>query len=154
VRIDLNGGCGGLKLEKTVFSQSTEMSLSELLKRCSIENNCNQMKIHEKVLLEVMYKANYCLPCLYMDSAVRKVLPDYENRIEYRRVDIMTGKGKQRFLELSYELFGHAGVKKHARLAPVPSLFINGELTFDQIPPEFELVDAIEEALGNPPSSG
>lgn len=112
------------------------------------------MKSRKKVLVEVMYKADYCLACLYMDAAVCEILPEYESRIEYRRVDIMTGMGKQRFLKLSYELFGHEGVKKHARVAPVPSLFINSVLTFDQIPPKFELVDAIDGALGNPPSPG
>jgi hypothetical protein len=32
-------------------------------------------------------------------------------------------------------------------VAPVPSLFIDGELVFDAIPPIFELEDAIEEAI-------
>lgn len=94
-----------------------------------------------------MYKADYCLPCVYMDAAVQEVLPRYKDRVAYRRVDIMTGKGKYRYLQLSYELFGEEAVRKYARIAPVPSLLINGELVFDQIPPEFELVNAIEETL-------
>ncbi len=105
------------------------------------------MNPSKKVVVEVMYKADYCLPCFFMDAAVQKMLPKYEDRIEYRRVDIMIGKGRGRFLELSYELFGEDVVKKHLRLAPVPSLLINGELIFDQIPPQFQLVDAIEEAI-------
>jgi hypothetical protein len=44
-------------------------------------------------------------------------------------------------------LFGKDAVHKHIRLVPVPSLLINGELIFDQIPPQFDLVAAIEEAL-------
>jgi len=44
-------------------------------------------------------------------------------------------------------LFGESGVYKAHRLAPVPSLFIDGELVFDAIPPRFELEEAIEEAL-------
>ena len=59
----------------------------------------------------------------------------------------MSHGGKERFLDLSVTLFGRDGVYKHARLAPVPSLFIDGELVFDGIPPRFELVEAIEEAL-------
>ena len=55
--------------------------------------------------------------------------------------------GKKRFLELSYELFGQDAVHMNFRLAPVPSLLINGKLIFDRIPPQFELVDAIKEAL-------
>lgn len=101
----------------------------------------------KKILIEVMYKADYCLPCLYMDEAVREIIPKYDKYAEYRRVEFLKGEGKERFLELSRSLFGKEGVHKHFRLAPVPSLFINGELFFDAIPPKFELVEAIEEVL-------
>ena len=94
-----------------------------------------------------MYKADYCLPCLYMDEAVREVVPKYDKYAEYRRVEFLKGEGKKRFLELSRSLFGEEGVDRHFRLAPVPSLFINGELFFDAIPPKFELEAAIEEVL-------
>lgn len=94
-----------------------------------------------------MYKADYCLPCLYMDEAVREIIPKYDQYTEYRRVDFMKGEGKKRFLELSRSLFGEEGVERHLRVAPVPSLFINGELFFDAIPPRFELEAAIEEVL-------
>ncbi len=110
---------------------------------------CNgiSMAPEKKILIEVMYKADYCLPCYYMDETVRQVIPKYPGRIEYRRVDFMIGRGKERFLELSYSLFGKDAVHRHIRLAPVPSLFIDGELCFDAIPPRFELEEAIEEAL-------
>lgn len=101
----------------------------------------------KKILIEVMYKADYCLPCLYMDEAVREIMPQYDQFVEYRRVDFLQGDGKKRFLELSRSLFGEEGVKRHLRIAPVPSLFINGELFFDAIPPKFELEEAIEEVL-------
>ncbi len=104
------------------------------------------MDTSKKILIEVMYKADYCLPCLYMDEAVREVLPKYKDYVEYRRVDFM-GSGKKRFLELSCSLFGKKGVYKSCRVAPVPSLFIDGELVFDAIPPQFELEEAIEEAI-------
>jgi hypothetical protein len=101
----------------------------------------------KKILIEVMYKADYCLPCLYMDEAVREIMPQYDKYAEYRRVDFMQGDGKKRFLELSRSLFGDDGVDRHFRVAPVPSLFIDGELFFDAIPPKFELEEAIEEVL-------
>lgn len=104
-------------------------------------------KSPRKILIEVIYKADYCLPCLYMDEAVRAIIPKYEKYAEYRRVEFMKGDGKERFLELSRSLFGEEGVNRHLRLAPVPSLFINGELFFDAIPPQFELEEAIEEVL-------
>lgn len=101
----------------------------------------------KKILIEVMYKASYCLPCLFMDEAVREIMPQYDKYAEYRRVEFMQGDGKKRFLELSRSLFGDEGVNRHLRIAPVPSLFINGELFFDAIPPRFELEEAIEEVL-------
>ncbi|MGD8290192.1 MAG: hypothetical protein PVF37_00710 [Desulfobacterales bacterium] len=101
----------------------------------------------EKILIEVMYKADYCLPCLYMDEAVREVMPKYSQYVDYHRVEFMKGDGKNRFLELSRSLFGEEGVYRHFRVAPVPSLFIDGELFFDAIPPKFELEEAIEEVL-------
>lgn len=99
------------------------------------------------ILIEVIYKADYCLPCYYMDEAVREVLCQYGGRVQYRRIHFMTQEGGKRFLELSKSLYGEEGVLKHRRLAPVPSLFIEGELVFDMIPTRDELEEAIEEAL-------
>lgn len=107
------------------------------------------MESPKKIVIEVMYKADYCLPCLYMDAAIREVLPQFKDRVEYRRVNIMTGKGKERYLQFSYDLFGEEAVRTFVRIAPVPSILINGELFFDQIPPQFELVNAIEETLND-----
>ena len=106
-----------------------------------------QMKENRRIIIEVMYKADYCLPCFYMDETVLEILPKYAEHVEYRRVDFLKGEGKKRFLELSYSLFGKENVHKYCRVAPVPSLFIDGELVFDAIPPVFELEEAIEEAL-------
>jgi hypothetical protein len=105
------------------------------------------MACNKKVIIEVMYKADYCLLCYYMDEAVRDILPDYPHQVEYRRVDFLKGEGKKRFLELSVSLFGEEGVYKKMRIAPIPSLFINGELFFDAIPPRHMLEEAIEEVL-------
>lgn len=105
------------------------------------------MKKERKIVIEVMYKASYCLPCFYMDEAVKEILPDYTGIVEYRRVDLQTPPGKKRFLELSVSLFGEEGVYTHKRIAPIPSLFINGELFFDAIPPRHELEDGIHEVM-------
>ncbi len=105
------------------------------------------MACNEKMIIEVMYKADYCLLCYYMDEAVRDILPDYAEHVEYRRVDFLKGKGKERFLELSVSLFGEDGVYKKMRIAPIPSLFIDGELFFDAIPPRDMLQEAIEEVI-------
>jgi hypothetical protein len=100
-----------------------------------------------KMVIEVMYKADYCLLCYYMDEAVRQILPKYQKHVEYRRVDFLKGDGKKRFLELSVSLFGEEGVYKKLRLVPIPSLFIDGELYFDAIPPRYMLEEAIEEII-------
>jgi len=101
----------------------------------------------KKMTIEVMYKADSCLPCFYMDEAVKEIFPFYSDVIVYHRVDIKTPAGKKRFLDLSVCLFGEEGVYKHKRIAPIPSLFINGELFFDAIPPRHELEAAISEGL-------
>ncbi len=105
------------------------------------------MSYEKKMVVEVMYKAHYCLICQYMDEAVLAIIPRYEEYVEYRRIDILHGSGKKRFLELSVYLFGEEGVYKKLRIAPIPSLFINGELFFDAIPPEPMLEEAIEEII-------
>jgi hypothetical protein len=107
------------------------------------------MACNKKMIIEVMYKADYCLLCYYMDEAVRDILPDYAEHVEYRRVDFLKGEGKKRFLELSVSLFGEDGVYKKMRIAPIPSLFINGELFFDAIPPRHMLAEAIEEVIAD-----
>lgn len=101
----------------------------------------------KKILIEVMYKADYCLPCFFMEEAVHEVLPKYAKYVEYKRVDFLKGEGKKRFLELSCSLFGKEAVYKSCKIAPVPSLFIDGELVCDAIPPRFELEEVIAEAI-------
>jgi hypothetical protein len=105
------------------------------------------MIYNNKMIIEVMYKADYCLLCYYMDEAVRDIMPDYAEHVEYRRVDFLKGDGKKRFLELSVSLFGEDGVYKKMRIAPIPSLFIDGELFFDAIPPRYMLEEAIKEVI-------
>ena len=55
------------------------------------------MSCVKKMVIEVMFKAQYCLICVYMDEAIREILPQYEHFVEYRRVDILKGEGKKRF---------------------------------------------------------
>ncbi|MBI5445456.1 MAG: hypothetical protein HY900_30110 [Deltaproteobacteria bacterium] len=100
-----------------------------------------------RLVLEVIYKADYCIPCVYMDEAVREVLPRYPG-VDYRKVAFMEStEHKRRFTELSIALFGKEKVHRMEQLAPIPSIFIDGKLVFDMIPPRFELEAAIERAL-------
>ena len=86
-----------------------------------------------------------------MEAAVKEILPAYDRRVIYSRLDIQSQEGKERFLVLSCSLFGEKGVYEHYRLAPIPALFIDGELVFDAIPPRDELEAAITERLGPDP---
>ena len=99
-----------------------------------------------RIHIEATFKGKSCLSCVYMGEAVLDVLPTYGDKVIYSKVDIFTTQGKKRFLDLSCSLFGEMGVYKYHRLAPIPSLFIDGELYFDAIPSRDELEAAIEKA--------
>lgn len=101
----------------------------------------------KSIHIETTLKGKSCVACIYMQEAVRDVLPQYGGRVIYSAIDIFSESGRKRFLELSCTLFGEEGVYEHCRLAPIPSLFIDGKLHFDAIPARDELEDAIEENL-------
>ncbi len=83
-----------------------------------------------------------------MAEAVEQVIPKYGDSIRFTKVEYTKSRRHaRRFYELSVSLYGEEELKKRLRCAPIPSLFIDGELIFDAIPPHYELVDAIESAL-------
>jgi hypothetical protein len=104
-------------------------------------------------LIEVVYQNKSCLPCVYMEQMAQKVMPRYGDRLTYRRIDLSSTTGKKRFLELSTRLFGHEGVYRHHRLAPVPALFVDSQLVCDMIPPEDELIAALDACLTVKPAT-
>ncbi len=107
-----------------------------------ILNSMNQ--IH----LEIIYQGDQCPACFYMDEAVKEVLPRFGNSILYTRVEYMKSKEHaRRFYDLSVALYGEEELTKRMKCAPIPSLFINGELVFDMIPPRDDLIEAIAGAL-------
>ena len=98
--------------------------------------------------LEIIYQGDHCPACQYMAEAVEEVIPNYGELVRYTRVDYMKGKKHaRRFYELSVSLHGEEEVTKRLRCAPIPSLFINGEIIFDAIPPRYKLISAIESSL-------
>lgn len=103
--------------------------------------------IKKPLHIETTLKGKSCVTCLYMSAAVQEILPQYQERLTYSKVDLLLPEGKKRFLELSCDLFGHEGVYQRHRLAPIPSLFIDGELCFDTIPDMDELIEIIEKKL-------
>src|SRR5208282_2006154 len=98
--------------------------------------------------LEIIYQGAHCPASFYMAQAVEEVLPLYGERVRYTKLEYQRSKDhSMRFLELSVALFGEAAVKRGLKLAPIPSLFINGKLIFDVIPVRDELECAIETFL-------
>lgn len=65
-----------------------------------------------------------------MARVVESVVPDYSEVLHWEKHITKNMDGAMRFSELS---------KKLGRPAPVPSIFINGELVFDSIPSEDDL---------------
>ncbi len=99
------------------------------------------------VHLEIIYQGDHCLACFYMRQAVDEVLPKYGRRVSLTLVEYTKDKKHaRRFFDLSVSLYGEADAKR-MRCAPIPSLFIEGELIFDMIPPREELIEAIDTAL-------
>ncbi len=112
------------------------------------------MEQQKKILVEVTFKGEYCLLCFYMEEAVLEVIPLFSENIIYRRIDFGKKEGKRRFLELSEKIYGGTEGTLLIRTAPVPSLFIEGEIVFDSIPTRQELEEALSTAIhsssGNP----
>ncbi len=98
--------------------------------------------------LEIIYQGSHCPASHYMAKAVEEVLHLYGDRVRYTKVEYKKSQAhSKRFLELSVTLFGEKAVNCGLKLAPIPSLFINGELVFDVIPIREELETAIETYL-------
>ncbi len=106
------------------------------------------MKSNAFIHIEIIHQGDHCPACQYMAEAVEQVIPEYGDTIHFTKVEYMKSKEHaRRFYELSVSLYGEEELTKRFRCAPIPSLFIDGELIFDAIPPRYELVGAIESAL-------
>jgi hypothetical protein len=65
-----------------------------------------------------------------MARVVESVAPDFGDAVKVEKIVIKQREGARRFREISKTL---------GRPAPVPSIFIEGQLVFDQTPPQEEL---------------
>jgi len=102
----------------------------------------------ETVHLELIYQGDHCPSCFYMAEAVEMVLPKYANMVRYTKLEFTKNRNHaKRFYELSISLYGFDEATKRLKCAPIPSLFINGKLAFDIIPPLHELEEAISKAI-------
>ncbi len=92
----------------------------------------------KKICLEVLHEGEHCIPCVYMTKVVESVASDYDEYLQWEKIVITKKQGALRFDEIS---------KKLGRPAPVPSIFINGELVFDMTPGVEVLKAAIEQYI-------
>jgi hypothetical protein len=98
--------------------------------------------------VEIVYQGAQCPSSYYMAQAVEEVLPLYGERVRFTKIEYQKSKDhSKRLLELSVSLFGEKAVRTGFKVAPIPSLFINGKLVFDAIPTREDLEDAIENFL-------
>ncbi|MEW6274742.1 MAG: hypothetical protein AB1556_06465 [Bacillota bacterium] len=90
------------------------------------------------VLLEVIYEGDHCIPCVYALETAEEAAAAFGGRVKVATVYLRQVEGALRYKILSYGL---------GKPAPIPSLFINGKLSFDYTPPVEELQDALRLAL-------
>lgn len=88
-------------------------------------------------------KGTGCAACQYMHEAVTRVLKHFPQQIEYRRINLRTPEGRERFLSLCVGIYGREKVHRHLQLAPVPSMFMDDQLIFTTIPDMDRLQTAI-----------
>jgi len=99
----------------------------------------------KQIHLEIIYEGDHCPASYYMAEAVLEVLGPYGDRIVFTKLEFKRNKEHtRRFQELSIALHGEEAYRKRMQIAPIPSLFINGELVFDIIPARDDLIEAIE----------
>ena len=75
-----------------------------------------------------------------MTRVVESVAVDYSDCLRWRKVVTKTLEGAGRYQQLSKAL---------GRPAPVPSIFINGELVFDSTPGAEELKACLDKLAGS-----
>ena len=73
-----------------------------------------------------------------MARLVESVAADYKGSVQWEKVVTNNLNGARRFMELSDQL---------GRPAPIPSIFINGELTFTATPPSGELKEMLDRLI-------
>jgi hypothetical protein len=77
-----------------------------------------------------------------MARVVEAVIPSFGDAVTYEKIITTKFEGATKYTELS---------KKMGRLPPVPSIFIGGELIFEQTPGQEELKECIVRLLSEGP---
>jgi hypothetical protein len=97
--------------------------------------------------LEIVYEGDQCPASYYMAQAVLDVVGSYGELVVVTKLEFKKNKQHaKRFEELSIALYGEKAYRK-MRLAPIPSIFVDGKLVFDVIPVKDDLIESIERFL-------
>lgn len=91
------------------------------------------------VVLEIPYEGDHCAPCVYMLETAEEAAAGLGDLVKVEILYLRHTDAALRYKILSYEL---------GRPAPIPSIFINGKLCFDAIPPVEDLREAVMQILG------
>ena len=83
-----------------------------------------------KIKIEIIYEGDHCIPCVYMAKVVEAVAKKWGEGLQITKVVLKEKNGARRFYELSSSI---------ERAAPIPSIFVNGQLAFEHTPSEEEL---------------
>lgn len=92
------------------------------------------------VILEIPYEGDHCAPCVYMLETAEEALAGFGDQVKLELLYLRQVDGALRYKVLSNSL---------GRPAPIPSLFINGRLCFEMIPPVEDLQVKIQEILAS-----
>ena len=96
----------------------------------------------EKVMVEIVAKKKGCMLCDLAIGILEEISPEFgDDTLAWEVVDVGAREGLQRFDTLS---------KICGRRPAVPSIVINEEIAFDNIPDMETLAEAVRHALGLP----
>ena len=91
-----------------------------------------------RLVLELIYEGDHCIPCVYMLETAEEALVGFPDSVQLELVYLRQHDGGLRYKQLSDGL---------GKPAPIPSIFINGRLYFDITPPVEDLISVLQEML-------
>ncbi len=92
------------------------------------------------VLLEIPYEGDHCAPCVYMLETAEEAMAAFGDRVKLDLLYLRRKDSALRYKTLSLKM---------GKPAPIPSLFINGKMYFDYIPPVEEVQEKIRGILAS-----
>jgi hypothetical protein len=93
----------------------------------------------QKVMIEIVAKEKGCMLCDLAVAILEEIAPEFERGLlQWKVVDVGTKEGIERQAELK-------GICK--KMPPVPSIVMNEDIAFDNIPEMEALSEAVRQAI-------